>query len=161
MQTSAKQDLHLNLMCRNIKSVDFWRKGQCTMKKIFSITVNIIPFFVWIIWFILALYDIETIPDLGLIQILLLLGLPLLYSIYNVIFSSDKRNFAIQNMIFGVAQVVGYYSSGMLYYNLISGDSETILVFNTFSGISIVYILIATFIFYVIRLLVDKAKNIF
>ena len=134
-------------------------KGECTVKKIFNITVNIFPLFVWMIWFYLALIDLEVNPDLGTIQILLLLGLPLLYSIYNVFFSKDKNEFAIYNAIFGVSHIIGYYIMGLLYYNYISSDSETVLVINTFSGISIIYILIATLIFYGIRVLVDKVRN--
>ena len=111
------------------------------------------------IWFYLALIDLEVNPDLGTIQILLLLGLPLLYSIYNVFFSKDKNEFAIYNAIFGVSHIIGYYIMGLLYYNYISSDSETVLVINTFSGISIIYILIATLIFYGIRVLVDKVRN--
>ena len=71
----------------------FDEKGECTVKKIFNITVNIFPLFVWMIWFYLALIDLEVNPDLGTIQILLLLGLPLLYSIYNVFFSGS--NYAV------------------------------------------------------------------
>ena len=129
------------------------------MKKIFNITVNIFPLFVWMIWFYLALIDLEVNPDLGTIQILLLLGLPLLYSIYNVFFAKGRIEFAIYNAIFGVSHIIGYYIMGLLYYNYISSDSETVLVINTFSGISIIYILIATLIFYGIRVLVDKVRN--
>lgn len=137
----------------------FDEKGECIVKKIFNITVNIIPLFVWMIWFYLALIDLEVNPDLGTIQILLLLGLPLLYSIYNVFFAKDKNEFAIYNSIFGVSHIIGYYIMGLFYYNYISSDSETVLVINTFSGISIIYILIATLIFYGIRVLVEKVRN--
>lgn len=129
------------------------------MKKIFNAVLNILPFFIWISWFLLALNDVETKPDLWTIQILLLLGLPLVYSIYNVVFSGNKKNFLIQNFVFGVAQVVGYYIRGLLYYDYISSDSETILVNNTFSAISVAYILIATLIFYGISVAVEKSKR--
>lgn len=146
-------------MPRNMDMSKNDEKGECTVKKIFNITVNIIPLFVWMIWFYLALIDLEVNPDLGTIQILLLLGLPLLYSIYNVFFAKDKNEFAIYNAIFSVSHIIGYYIMGLLYYNYISSDSETVLVINTFSGISIIYILIATLIFYGIRVLVDKVRN--
>jgi len=129
------------------------------MKKIFNVVLNVLPFFIWIGWFLLALNNVEINPDLGTIQILLLLGLPLVYSVYNVIFSGNKKNFLMQNFVFGVAQVVGYYISGLLYYDYISSDSETILVNNTFSAISVVYILITTLIFYGISVVVEKLKR--
>ncbi len=129
------------------------------MKKIFNIIINLIPFFVWMIWFYLALIDVDINPDLGMIQILLLLGLPLLYSIYNVFLSKNKKEFVIHNAIFGVSHIIGYYIMGLLYYNYISSDSETVLVINTFSGISILYILIATLVFYGIGAFVDKMRN--
>ena len=129
------------------------------MKKIFNVVLNVLPFFIWIGWFLLALNNAEINPDLGTIQILLLLGLPLVYSVYNVIFSAKKKNFLMQNFVFGVAQVVGYYISGLLYYDYISSDSETILVNNTFSAISVVYILITTLIFYGISVVVEKLKR--
>lgn len=132
---------------------------RIAMKKIINVVLNVLPFFIWIGWFLLALNDVETNPDLGSIQILLLLGLPLVYSIYNVIFSSNKKNFLMQNFVFGVAQVVGYYISGLLYYDYISSDSETILVNNTFSAISVVYILITTLIFYWISVVEEKLKR--
>lgn len=129
------------------------------MKKIFNIVLNVLPFLIWMVWFLLAFNDVEINPDLGTIQILLLLGLPLVYSVYNVIFSGNKKNFLIQNFVFGVAQVVGYYISGLLYYDYISNDSETILVNNTFSAISIVYVLITTLIFYWISGIVARLKR--
>lgn len=129
------------------------------MKKIFNVVLNVLPFLIWMVWFLLALNDVEINPDLGTIQILLLLGLPLVYSVYNVIFSGNKKNFLIQNFVFGVAQVVGYYISGLLYYDYISNDSETILVNNTFSAISIVYVLITTLIFYWISGIVARLKR--
>lgn len=129
------------------------------MKKIFNVVLNVLPFLIWMVWFLLALNDVEINPDLGTIQILLLLGLPLVYSVYNVIFSGNKKNFLIQNFVFGVAQVVGYYISGLLYYDYISSDSETILVNNTFSAISIVYVLITTLIFYWISGIVARLKR--
>lgn len=127
------------------------------MKKVINIAFNVLPFFIWMGWFYCALKHFTI--DLGIIQILMLLGLPLLYSILNLIFSNNKKDFVIHNLIFGVSQVVGYYIAGLLYYDYISSDSETILVINTFSGISIIYILIATLIFYGIRAVVDKVKN--
>jgi len=126
------------------------------MKKFFNIVLNILPFFIWIVWFLLALNDVETNPDLGTIQIILLLGLPLVYSIYNVVFSCDKKCFLMQNFVFGVVQMVGYYICGLLYSDYISGDSETILVCNTFSVISVVYILFITLMFYVIRVNAER-----
>ena len=129
------------------------------MKKIFNIIINIIPFFVWMIWFYIALKDIDINPDLGTIQILLLLGCPLLYSIYNVLLSKNKKEFIINNVVFGFSHIIGYYIAGLLYYDYISSDSETMLVINTFSGISILYVLIATLVFYGIRALVDKMRN--
>ena len=132
-------------------------EGDIAMKKIINIVFNVLPFFIWMGWFYCALKHFTI--DLGTIQILILLGLPLLYSISNAVFSNNKKDFVIHNLIFGVSQVVGYYIAGLLNYNYISSDSETILVINTFSGISIVYILIATLIFYGIRAIVDKNKK--
>ena len=127
------------------------------MKKIFSVIFNVVPFFIWMIWFYCALEHFTI--DLGIIQILLLLGLPLLYSIFNTIFASGKKEFVIHNTIFGASQVIGYYIAGLLYYNYISSDSETALITNTFSGISIVYIFLLTLVFYGIWAIVYKVKN--
>ena len=129
------------------------------MKKIFNIIINIIPFYIWKIWFYLALIDIDINPDLGVIEILLLLGFPLLYSIYNVLISKNKKEFVINNVVFGVSHIIGYYIAGLLYYDYISSDSETVLVINTFSGISIIYVSIITLVFYGIRALVEKMRS--
>lgn len=129
------------------------------MKKIFNIIKNIIPFFIWMIWFYLALIDIDINPDLGVIEILLLLGFPLLYSIYNVLISKNKKEFVINNVVFGISHIIGYYIAGLLYYDYISSDSETVLVINTFSGISIIYVSIITLVFYGIRALVEKMRS--
>lgn len=129
------------------------------MKKIFNIIINIIPFFIWMIWFYLALIDIDINPDLGVIEILLLLGFPLLYSIYNVLISKNKKEFVINNVVFGISHIIGYYIAGLLYYDYISSDSETVLVINTFSGISIIYVSIITLVFYGIRALVEKMRS--
>ena len=109
--------------------------------------------------FYLALMKVETYPDIGMIQILLLLCLPLLYSTYNVFFSKNKNDFLINSAIFCISHLIGFCIEGALYYNYISSDSETIVVINTFSIISIVYILIVTLIFYGIRAFVDKVRN--
>ncbi len=116
------------------------------MKKII-IFVNFFPALIWIAWFLCALYDIEVRPDLGMIQILLLLLLPLIYSLYNLIMSSRKRNFIILNGIFLLSQLMGYYISGSLYYRYVSSDAETLLVMNTFSFLSLIYIMIITLAF--------------
>ena len=129
------------------------------MKKIFNIIINIIPFFIWMIWFYLALIDIDINPDLGVIEIILLLGFPLLYSIYNVLISKNKKEFVINNVVFGISHIIGYYIAGLLYYDYISSDSETVLVINTFSGISIIYVSIITLVFYGIRALVEKMRS--
>lgn len=63
------------------------------MKKILNVVLNILPLFIWIGWFLLALNNVEINPDLWTIQILLLLGLPLVYSVYNVFFLVIKRTF--------------------------------------------------------------------
>lgn len=129
------------------------------MKKILNIILNLFPFVIWMGWFYLALGDIKTIPDLGTIQILLLLFLPLIYSIYNLIFSNNAKKFILRNTIFLISQVVGYYLCGLLYYNYISSDSETALIRNTFSFISIIYIVIITLICCGIRLLMRKIRK--
>ena len=128
------------------------------MKKI-PIFVNFFPALIWIAWFLCALYDIEVRPDLGMIQILLLLLLPLIYSLYNLIMSSRKRNFIILNGLFLISQLMGYYISGSLYFRYVSSDSETLLVMNTFSFLSLIYIMIITLAFYGIKALISKYKK--
>lgn len=132
-------------------------KGVSLMKRIIGISLNILPFFVWMGWFYCALHHFTI--DLGIIQILLLLAFPLLYTILNIIIANDKKQFLIYNSFFGISQIVGYYISGLLYYDYISSDSETILVVNTFTGISIVYILIATMVFYGVRVIIDRVRK--
>ena len=129
------------------------------MKATFNTAINIVPFFIWIFCFYLALMKVETYPDIGMIQIFLLLCLPLLYSIYNVFFSKNKNDFLINSAIFCISHIIGFCIEGALYYNYISSDSETIVIINTFSIISIVYILIVTLVFYGIRAFVDKVRN--
>ena len=117
------------------------------MKKFYRIVLNILPFFVWTGYFYCAL-KAYFVPGLALIQIFLLLGLPLLYSLLNGIFSSSKKEFLTYNLVFGVSQVVGYYIAGALYYNNISSDSGTIQITNAFSVLSIIYILVLSLNFY-------------
>ena len=129
------------------------------MKKIFYRIVNVFPLFIWIGWFLLAVSDVDTDSDLGIIQLLLLFALPLLYSLCNAMLSNNKKEFTVNNTMFGVSQIFGYYLAGLLYYSYISSDSKTVLVINTLSGVSILYISIVTLIFYGIRSIIDKVKN--
>lgn len=126
------------------------------MKKAFNITILFLPVFVWAVWFLLAFNRVRTNPDLGLVQIFLLLCLPVVLSVCNVILAKDKQRFLKRNARCGAVQVASYYLTGILYYCLISGDSKTMLVNNTFSIISIVYILLVTVVFYLVKALCDK-----
>ncbi|MBQ8541775.1 MAG: hypothetical protein IJ435_09945 [Clostridia bacterium] len=129
------------------------------MKKAFNITILFLPVLVWAVWFLLALNRVRTNPDLGLVQIFLLLCLPVVLSLCNVIVTKDKRSFLKRNVICGAVQVASYYLTGILYYCLISGDSKTMLVNNTFSIVSIVYILLVNLVFYLVKAVCEKLKK--
>ena len=125
-------------------------------KKIFNFIFNSLPFFAWIGCFFLELYNVEINPDLVVIYIILLLCLPILYSVYNLFFSADEKEFIIQNTIFGVAQVSGIYINGVLAYNQTYNDAETMIMTNFLSICSIVYILVLTFTFYAVKIPLKK-----
>lgn len=127
------------------------------MRKAVSVVVDLLPIGVWIGWFFLEFY--EVMQNLWIAEVVLLLILPLLYSVYHVVFSKDKKRFVTSNIFFGGSQVVGYILSGLLYYRFISDDSETIAVVAFFSIASIVYISVMTLLFYGIRALMDRVKK--
>lgn len=129
------------------------------MKRIFNIILNLLPFVVWGVWFYLALNELYIYPDWGLVQILLLVCLPIMYSVYNAIVWDRNKTFIIQNGIFAVSQVSGCYICGVLYYNFISSDSETQLVTSGFSFISVIYIAVLTLVCCGIKILINKIKE--
>ena len=126
------------------------------VKIIANIIINILPFLAWIVWFLCAFYDVETSLDLFVIELLLLMLLPIIYTIYNLILSKDNKTFLIQNSVFLLSQVIGVIMSGMLYYNYISDDSGTALVVTTFAFISIIYTVLVSVAFWGVKLLIKK-----
>ena len=124
------------------------------MKKI--ITLNMTPFLIWILWFVGILNDIFTSP---MIQLGLLLCMPIVFAVINIVCAKDDKLFLNFNGVFAAAHILGYYLSGALYYSFISNDSETELVTNTFTLMSILYIAVITLICFLIKMFFIKSKK--
>lgn len=129
------------------------------MKKTAHYLINLLPIFLWILYFLFYYYDVKLNVPAFVLQIALLLFIPIVFSIYNSLFCKNKKNFLMLNSILGISQIVGYCLTGFLHYNLISDDSKTIIVTQSLSGISVVYILFITFVFFGVRFLIDKKQN--
>ena len=122
------------------------------MKKF--IFLNIVPFLIWILHFICQLSSIFAMFALGA-----LLCMPIIFSVINLVCAKDEKRFMSLNCVFMTAHILGYYISGLLYINFISNDSESKLITNTFSFISLLYVVIITLICLLIKIIYKKVKN--
>ena len=127
------------------------------MKK--YIVLNVMPFLVWILWFVCQFNNIFVPADSVDIQLGLLFYMPIVFALINLVFAKNEKLFLCFNGVFAAAHILGCYISGVLYYSFISNDTETELVNNTFSLISILYIFIITIIFLLVRIIFKKIKK--
>lgn len=119
------------------------------MKMKTNIVINIVSFFIWMLWLLLT----QSSDFNSEIEIILLLAFPFIYSLYNVIACRNKKDFVISNIIFCASNVAGHYIAGMIYH---WGDIDVV---NIFSVISVIYILMATIVFYLLRAFVERFKH--
>ena len=124
------------------------------------IVLNLTPFLVWILWFIFVINDFLEPINSSMIQLGLLVVTPIIFAVINVVFAKDGKLFLCFNGVFAVAHIFGYYLSGALYHSFISNDSETELVINTFSFISILYIAIITLVCFLVKMIFKKSNRL-
>lgn len=128
------------------------------MKKA-QVIINLLPFAIWMLWFVCQLTDIFAPSDYAIIQLCLLIITPIIFSVCNTIFAGDKRSLINLNATFSAADIIGYYLSGVLYHSFVSNDTETALVVNTFTLFLVFYTVVITAICLVVKLLLDKSKH--
>ncbi len=116
-----------------------------------KIIINIIPFVVWLVWFSCEINSIIPYYMSGITQISLLLCLPLLFTAVNFLVEKSEKSFLKSNIIFSASHLLGYYSSGLLYYYFISDDFETLLVVNLLSFLSLLVSVLLTGICFVVK----------
>lgn len=119
------------------------------MKKWYPL-VNLLPLLLWGFWF--GLSYLEHLPEivayvfLPYLMLGFLLVVPIIACYFNLKYTNSTVWFILCNAIFLISQVVGYYSTGMLYYNIISSDSGTLYITNEFSVDSVIYVIIITLV---------------
>ena len=123
------------------------------------IFLNIVPFLIWILHFICQLSSIFEPVDLAMFALGVLLCMPIIFSVINLVCAKDEKRFMSLNCVFMTAHILGYYISGLLYINFISNDSESKLITNTFSFISLLYVVIISLICLLIKIICKKVKN--
>lgn len=119
---------------------------------------NILPFATWMSYFYVSYNNIIVSPHIATLQIVLLIGLPLFFTVINCVSSYNRKMFIVQNSIFLVSNVIGYYFTGCLHYKYISDDAETLLVRDTLSLYSLFYIIILSAVVLIIKT-VDKRQK--
>ena len=90
----------------------------------------------------------------ALLEVVVLLLFPLIYTLYNVFKAENAGDFFTFNMIFSGVHLFWHYIVGVIYYSL-----QDITTVNVYSIVSVVYILTLTFVVYVMKALVDMFKN--
>ena len=115
------------------------------------IILSIIPFVFWLLWFYCEINSIIPYYMSGIIQISLLLCLPLVFTILNFLLEKSEKPFLKYNIVSCVSHILGYYSSGLLYYCFISDAPETLLVVNLLSFLSLLVSVLLTGICYVVK----------
>lgn len=129
------------------------------IRNVVFVILNVIPFVIWMLYFYITYNNIIVSPQIATLQITLLLMLPLLFTVINSISSNTRRFFIIKASIFTVSHIVSYYLSGCLYYRYISDDSETLLVRDTLSLYSLLYIVILTAVVLIFKTIDMKHRN--
>ena len=116
-----------------------------------KIIINIIPFVFWLLWFYCEINSIIPYYMSMIIQILLLLCLPLVFTILNFLVEKSEKSFLKYNIVSCSSHILGYYLRGLLYYCFISDDPETLLVVNLLSFLSLLVSVLLTGICYVVK----------
>lgn len=97
---------------------------------------------------VLELWSYMILP---IIMLLLIFVYPVVACFYNIRYAKSACHFLVYNIIFLICQAVGYYSTGMLYYNIISSDYGTLYITNEGTVFSVIYIAVITLIGFVIK----------
>ena len=134
------------------------------MKKMYY--VNAIPFLLWI-----CAFGIDFIWQYGLsdhdylwilptyITLAMLFISPMVFVIINVSRAKKYKDYFICNIILAFSQSIGVVINGILYYNFISSDGETLLLTQVLPIVSFVYVFALTAVGFIIKLVVNKIKN--
>ena len=124
------------------------------MKRAFSVLINVLPFFAWMYTFY-----IQYTSDKDGHTILMLLAFPILLSVFNYKVSKTKKELILRNCLFAFSHIAGYFIHGVLWYKLVSSDSETAYITVVLSRESLIYIFVITLILYFIKKHKEKKSN--
>ena len=134
------------------------------MKKMYY--VNAIPFLLWI-----CAFGIDFIWQYGLcdydylwilptyITLALLLIMPIVFVIINGFCVKKYKNYFVFNTILAFSCAIGWFVFGILYYNFISSDGETLLLAQVLPIVSFVYVFLLAAIGFIIKLVLNKLKR--
>ena len=114
--------------------------------------INLLPIIFYIILFYMQYKN--AIPDIYIgfiIPVLLFFVSPVIFSLFNVVFSDTAERFALQNTVYGFSQIIGQFLNFVLYYDNISNDSETEMLSEMGLFSTVIYVLILTLVFYAIK----------
>ena len=120
-----------------------------------DLLINVSPFFLLIAFFILGLLESAEGNVMLIIRLVLLLGLPLVVSIYNTVTSSDCSDILLKNTFFTFSSVVSIVLAALISER-IQYDPEMGPVMMLFVGLALVYMGILTLICCIIKRVVKK-----
>jgi len=102
--------------------------------------LNVLPFVLWLALFVLELFDFREWKFMFFSQIVLILGLPIILSIYNTISSNDCGDIFIKNIFMAVSNVLGILFSSALSDSFVQPDPEASPVIALFIVIILIHI---------------------
>lgn len=105
-----------------------------------DIILNVLPFVIWISLFILELFDFREWKFMFFSQIVLILGLPIILSVYNTVSSNDFGDVFIKNIFMAVSNVLGILFSSALSDSFVQPDPEASPVIALFIIITLIHV---------------------
>ena len=120
-----------------------------------DLLINVSPFFLLIAFFILGLLESAEGNVMLIIRLVLLLGLPLVVSIYNTVTSSDCSDILLKNTFFTFSCVVSIVLAALISER-IQYDPEMEPVMWLFVGLAVAYMGVLTLICCIIKRVVKK-----
>lgn len=118
------------------------------MKKILSISVNVIAILPFIIFFKFGVYvAIYMVPVIFIL------------SMINTLFSQGIKDFLIKNLFLGISNIAGILIDGLLYFIFIcyDGAGVGVMLFEVF--IAFIYMVILSIIGVIIKSFILKVRN--
>ncbi len=134
------------------------------MKKMYF--VNALPILLWF-----CVFGVDFVWQYGLsdhdylwilpthITLALLLIMPIVFVIINIICAKKYKNYFVFNTNLAFSCAIGYFVFGILYYNFISSDSESLLLAQVLPIVSFVYVFLLAAIGFIIKLVAKILKR--